>query len=384
MSGLVFDATLEERHEELRREVLRKHMEAVLDPRAMELGTIGGHTNKLAELEWGGKEPHRPEDLMGRAGNYFVDAIADRVVNQSYTAVLAPTHYLTGPDDAWLEIDRVLTRRLRNQLDAAQHFETLIYYPLGISNTVLHDQAKRQALVSALQSLPIDAVWLRVHPFGVNAGPHSIRNYIESCRDLHRLKRPIVGEKTGTIGLALLAFSAVGGIESGVTMGERFDASSWLRPRNNSVGFLRPPRVYIPRLGVFLERKQAEAFLASPQMKGAFACHNPSCCKKGARDMLADPRHHFLITRMGEVRRLGNQPETIRPNLYMDEFLRPATDLVLRAARSAPNEMASIFERLQRKLESRRVMLGQMASLPPGTTFPMLPERRRIGMLRGA
>lgn len=384
MSGLVFDASLDKRHEELRREVLRNHIEAILDTRAMELGTIGGHTDKLAHLEWAGDNHHKPVDLTGVEGKYFVDAIVDHVVSRSYTAVLAPSHYLTGPNDPWLEIDRELTRRLRHQLDAAKQYETLIYYPLGIPSTILHDRAKRQALIDALQSLPIDAVWLRVHPFGADAGPHAVRNYIESCRELHRLKRPIVAEKTGTIGLALLTFGAVGGIESGVTIGERFNTATWLRPRSNKPGFLRPPRVYIQKLGMFLDRKQAEAFFANPQMKSTFACHNQSCCRKGARDMFADPRRHFLITRMNEVTKLSNQPATIRPNLYMDDFLRPATDLALRAARAAPDDVAPTFARRQRRLESWRIMLGQMASLPPGTTLSMLPERHRIEMRRGA
>jgi len=54
-------------------------------------------------------------------------------------------------------------------------------------------------------------------PFGNNSGHVSLFRYIQSCRELVSLDLPIVAERTGTIGLALVAFGAVSGLESGVT-----------------------------------------------------------------------------------------------------------------------------------------------------------------------
>ena len=49
-----------------------------------------------------------------------------------------------------------------------------------------------------------------------------------------------VAERVGTVGLALMAFGAVGGVESGVTLGERFNVRD-LRKRDES-----PAREVLP------------------------------------------------------------------------------------------------------------------------------------------
>lgn len=384
MSGLVFDARYDRRHEELRKEVRRRNMEAVLDPRSMELATIGGYTEKLAELAWGGSRPHQPIDFQGAQGKTIVDAICDHVVARSYSAVLAPTHYLAhGAADPWFNVDIESTRRLRSRLDAAGCQNTVIYFPLAIPSGIFNDDEQRRLLINGLQGLPFDALWLRIHPFSATSGPLAVRRYIESCRDLHQLRRPVVAERTGTPGLALLGFCAVGGIECGVTVGERFNVSALLKPRSGH-GFMPQSRVYIPSIRVFLDRKQAEQFLESPAMKSAFACHDTTCCKKGARDMLRDPRRHFLITRMKEVQTLSEQPEPIRPTLYMDDFLRSATDKALRAATNAPKDLRPIFERTRHRLDRWRITLGPMSQLPAGTALPAIPRGERIFVSRSA
>lgn len=378
VTGVVFDPCLDIRHQELREEVARMHIDVVLDPRTMELATIGGYNPKLAKLPWAGSKPHSIEDLRGNSGTRFVDALANHVANQAYTAILAPTHYIIGSSDPWFAIDQELTWMLRDRLDRLQRHDTLIYYPLGIPSAVFHNDVMRNEIIEQLKNLPIDALWLRIHPFGSDAGSTSVRHYIESARDLNRLRRPIVAEHTGTVGLSLLAFGGVGGIEGGITVGERFNVNGWFRPRDNGSGFLPQSRVYLPQLGIFLTQKEADAFLTSAQMKAAFACHDSNCCRKGARDMLGNPRRHFLIQRMTEVKNLSHQPPALRPTLYMDGFLRPATDLALRAMRGAPSELQPKFRLLQKRLESRRLVLSKMTSLPPGTVVPMIPERRRI------
>lgn len=138
-----------------------------------------------------------------------------------HSAVLAPTHYLDSPTDPWLPIDAELTRRLRRELDGRGLGGVLIYYPLVVRALLLREATHRAQLIARLAALPIDALWLRVHPFGTTtSGPLALRRYLEVCRALYVLGIPLVAEHSGTVGVALIAFGAVGGIESGITMTE--------------------------------------------------------------------------------------------------------------------------------------------------------------------
>ena len=373
LSGIVFDPCLEGRQAELLTEVRRHHIEAVLDPRTIELATPGGVAQgRVTELPWAGQQqPHTTELLSGAAGEQLVEVLADYVVKHKFSAVLAPTHYLRSATDPWLEVDTRLVRRLRRVLDAAGLGEVPIYYPLALPTTVLHDTRQRTALAAALGGLPIDALWLRVHPFGSASGPLALRRYIEGCRALHALGLPLVAERTGTVGLALLAFGAVGGIEGGITFGERYDVGGLLRPPANGTPFSPPPRVYLPQLGAFVTRGQAGELFEHRQMKTTFGCRDAGCCRRGVLDMTADPRRHFIIRRTSEVNFYSRPPEPVRAGLYLEEFLRPATDLALRAARVQP-----ALEATRRRLEAWRHTLGAMHQAGPPQTFAVVPEGR--------
>jgi hypothetical protein len=109
-------------------------------------------------------------------------------------------------------------------------------------------------------------------------------------------------------------------------------------------------------------------------MKALLACKDEECCRRGVDDMLADPRRHFVIQRAAEVSRLSRAPSTLRPQLYMDDFLRGATDLALQAAKVDPSLASS-----QRRLESWRIALGGL--LRDGISVPAdvaVPSGRRI------
>lgn len=380
MSGVVFDPRLGDRQRELLTEVRRQNFEAVLDPLSLELSAPGIFDERLSTLPWASPDPHRPSDLKGRTGEAFVDALANFVAKHGFKSVLAPAHYLADSSDAWFEIDRYLTRSLRQRLDAAGLHSVPIYYPLSVSGSAMRGGADRQALIMALQSVPIDAIWLRVHPFGAgNSGPVALRGYIEACRDLQRLNVPLIAERTGSLGMALLAFGAASGLEEGVTLGGDFEVTRLLRPRKAGKGFLQPPRVYIPALGAFLTQKQARNFFDVRQMKAAFGCRDERCCRRGSSDMLNDPRRHYLITRMKEVSRLSRVPGSHRAAQYLDDFLRPATDLALLAVRVEP-----ALKPVQKRLESWRLVLSAFARSQPPKTFPAVPEGRRIEHRRGA
>lgn len=249
---------------------------------------------------------------------------------------------------------------------------------MAIRGKGLRGAEVRERLRYQLGSLPIDALWLRVHPFGTSqSGPVALRGYIEVCRDLHGLRVPLVAERTGTVGLALLAFGAVGGIEGGITVREGFDVTPLLRPPAGE-GFSPTPRVYLPSLGAFLTRKRAQRLFENRRMRSEFGCQNPRCCRR-ATDMLRDPRRHFAVQRMSEVTKLSRVPAQLRAGIYLDDFLRPATDLALQAAAIEPS-----LEPTRRRLESWRITLGAMHRERPTTTFSQLPEGKRLRHLRGA
>src|SRR5205823_1235341 len=137
-----------------------------------------------------------------------------------------------------------------------------------------------------------------------------------------------VGLSTGAVGLLLMALGALGGIESGITDGETFDASQHLRrPRVQRDG--KPmgatARIYLTTLQTSLTTTEATAFFGTRGMTGQHICQNPNhCCRRGLRDMLANRVEHFARSRQGEVARLSEFPRHRRPQLYLDETLRPA------------------------------------------------------------
>jgi hypothetical protein len=202
----------------------------------------------------------------------------------------------------------------------------------------------------------------------------ALRGYIEACWDLHSLRIPLVAERVGGVGLALMAFGAVGGIESGLTLGERFNFHDIRKkPKDGQDGFLPPPRVYIAELGAFLTAKQAKEFFEIRGMKSKFGCKDTDCCSRGVDDMVRDPRPHFLRRRSREVGGMAKRPEEFRAPSYLDEFLRPATDLALTASRAYP-----LFENTRVRLERRRTTLAAIHREHPSESFAIPPRGQRL------
>jgi hypothetical protein len=365
-SGLVFDAEAE--HQEDLRSAAAGRTETVLDTRAFELSTVRGAVDpRLKQLAWAGDQlPHTPDLLRGPWGRHLVEAIADEVAARGYSAVLSPAHFLRHADEAWLDVDIALARDLRIALDHRELPDVTIYFPLALHSSVFANVSARARILIRLASAPIDALWLRVHPFSAaTAGPTALRRYIEAARDFQRLGLPIVGEHTGTVGVALLAFGAVGGIESGVTFGERFDVSALAKlPKPDEKGFSPPPRVYLAPLGAFVSRDRATALFNKAGMRRLLGCRDTSCCTRGPADTDRDPRRHFLLQRQGEIAAISQRPEPVRPGVYLEEFLRPATDLALRASKVDPT-----LDGTRARLEGWRLTLGAMNK--PGSSAPV-------------
>lgn len=363
-TGLVADPCLTDRQRDMLSEARHRGVETVLDPRTVDLSTVGGFTRSgVAELPWAGAEPHTAAGLRGASGALLVRQIVTAVEVGGHSAVLAPSHYVDGPQDPWVDVDSALTRALRRELDGRGLTRVPIYYPLVVRATVLRDASRRDELVGKLAGLPIDALWLRVHPFGTRtSGPLALRRYLEMCRALHPLGLPLVAEHSGTVGVALLAFGAVGGIESGVTLSEGVNLDGYLKPPDpKAKPFARAPRVYLHEIGAFLEPKQAEVFFAARGMKSAHGCRDSDCCPRGWRDMQLDPRRHFVGQRSREVASLSVVPDSLRAGYYLENFLRPASDRALRAAEVEPS-----LDVARKRLESWRGTLGSDLASHPG------------------
>jgi len=379
LKGVVFDSRLDSLQSDLRAEVQARGIESIVDLRAMELATIGGFGTSQ-QLPWCLGRPDTTSDFTSDRLVTFVASVSEWILERKFSAVLAPTHFLAkGESDPWLQIDLTLTHRLRDALDAAGAQDTLIYYPLAIRPEDFFHVVERDKLRAALSSAPIDALWPRIHRFGANSGAQALRRFIRTCGELHQSGRPIVPESCGIAGLALLGFGAAGAITTGITTGDQFDFARLKRRREDGGGGFAAPRIYISELQSFLSRKRAGPFFERRLAQSYYACKNDSCCKRGVHDMLADPRRHYLKTRLDEIARLSALPESLRPDGYLDQFLRPATDLMVKAANAEPS-----LHKARSRLDSWRTTLSAILAEERPVTFSSAPNGRRILLRRGA
>lgn len=380
LHGVIFDPLNEDRHSELRDLVLERRRDAILDPRTQELGTLGGYKPKMSSLVWATNRPHKPEDFGETGARRIADAIAKHVVENGYSAVLAPTHYIESANSPWLDIDARTTRYLRTYLDRNGAESVPIFYSLAASYKTFRTAEERSVLLDKVRSVPVEQIWLKVALSG-KVTHSSVRNFVNGAADFHSLGVPLVGDMMGGLrGLSALAFGAIGGIAHGLTQKENFNASSWVsQAQQDGGGFSLPPRVYIPSLDLHLKREEARAFFAARNAKSRFGCHDPNCCAKGPRDTLNYPAHHFLIQRSNEVQNLSAVPEQLRANRFLEETLRPATDSALFAEKLDIKGAPELIKRLEAKrktLELLRIGLGGFVKEGHFTSFSEIPQRR--------
>ena len=378
LDGVVISAAARDRHKELREIATGRGIETILDCHVMELSTPAGQLRKsLTNLPWGAVA-----QLAARrqTASLVIDAtqeMASMIREHSFSAVLSPTHFLETPDEEWGSLDSDFTWQLRKALDTLGLASVPIYYGLAIPTSLLHRGGDLARVIARLHELPIDALWLRVHPFGSNSSGSSLGRYVAACQDLHALGIPIIGGHAGAAGVALTAFGAIGGVESGVTSGEQFNYRRLQKPARGGKGFAPAPRVYVHQLGAFVTRRQAEQLFSVRSMKSRLGCSDTSCCRRGVVDTIANPRRHFILQRGEELARLAQVPALMRAPVYMDEFLRPATDLAGRAV-SAVGTLRATHQRL----ESWRYALGKLAAESQVRTYALAPGGGRISLKR--
>jgi len=375
-SGVIVDPAAQSRTTDLRGVAVENGVEVILDPKSVELSTVGGMASStVAKLRWAHPEPHTPSSLADRNGEILGAAVAESAIGHEVTGV-APTHFLDA-DPRWLDVDLALTTNLRRSLDENGAGSTVIYYPLVASLRTLNDAKTRARILSALADLiasrKIDGVFLRIHAFGTTkARPRSLRRYLNTARQLHDLGVPLVGERTGGVGVALAAFGAVGGIESSITYGEVYDARRLNKPPTGG-GFVPAPRVYLKDAMALVSKQQASTIL-NRRGFARLGCQQ-ACCGRNRHAVLDDPRRHFLVTRSNELTQLSTTPAPERAEHYVTTALTPARNNAAQLARFLPDlvkhrdRLDDWYLALQRTLED---------DAKTGHTTALVPTGRRL------
>ncbi len=378
-TGVVVEAHRLARHREMLDLVEKTNLECVLDPCTQAAATPGGYSETLGALPWGGGRRHELRDFETSRLLGLVTSIAKFAVEHRCSETIAPTHYLSGADDPWLEIDVKAARGLRAQLDRSGGKKIGLIYLLTIPYVVLRDGTAISEIVKQIADVPMDALWIRVDGFGDHSTGAAVRHFLDASRELHKLRVPIVADHVGgMVGLALIAMSAVGGLCHGVTLRERFNAAGW-KKASNYPGFSMPHRVYLPALDLYLKSQDAKRlFEGSMGLRNHFGCSDPKCCPRGITDMIQKPGAHFLNQRMRQLAVLGSVTNSIRPQEFLQRYIRPTADAVVRFGQSkslndAERERA---ERQRKRLDLLRIGLEDLIASTRSASTSVVPETR--------
>lgn len=379
-TGVVFEAKRVGQQKELLSLVLERGLDAVLDPQTQAMATIGGYAKSMDNLPWSKKRPHQLADIATAfQQRQMAESIAEFAVRHGFTQVLAPTHLISGPDDPWLAIDIALANTLRAVLTRQGSGHVQLHYSLALSYEAFRTASKRLAVLEQLRRAMVDGLWLNVSGCGSDSSSTAITRYGDAAADFHSLGMPIVADHVGGLmGLSLLAFGTVGGLAHGVTLGERFNVGNWHRLPTGKA-FSPQMRVYLPMLDLMLPRGDAERFFEAGggRARSAFGCRDTNCCHRGIDDMTQAPARHFLYQRTQQVAGLGQIPESIRPTEFLEDYLRPASDAALVAAKlPLPEDLAQKAAKQANRLNDLRTTLGPYAKKRRDLSFARHPITR--------
>jgi hypothetical protein len=92
----------------------------------------------------------------------------------------------------------------------------------------------------------------------------------------------------------------------------------------------------------------------------------------------SNSRRHFAYTRMNEVARLSRVTPSLRPDDYLDQILRPATDHIGRVLMNdkLSDSIAATLKNKRRRLDGWRDTLGELSRESVESFSP--PIERRI------
>jgi hypothetical protein len=379
--GVVIDACRTDFDKELREAASKRRLDVVLDPRTQESALPGGFSERLGKLPWGVGRTHVRSDFVGGSGKRRAEAIARFAITHGFTKVLAPSHFVRDRADEWLAIDSEMALRLREELDALGRKDVPVAYSLAIPYSVLRDSDEFGAIIERLKKSVEDELWLKVEGFGASASPTGVRNYVEAVRALHHLEMPVIADHVGGLaGLAILAFGGVGGLSHGITLREAFNATHWLKPKGDGKNFAPHHRVYLPDLDMHVSVEQAKKLLERSPLRAKLVCQDPGCCVRGATDMIEQPGLHFLTQRVRQFARLSDVPEQMRPSVFLEEFVRRASDrtMVVSNLKIEDERFAERVKKQRQRLDTLRAALGAFAERKPPESFGPRPQTRVV------
>jgi hypothetical protein len=138
-------------------------------------------------------------------------------------------------------------------------------------------------------------------------------------------------------------------------------------------------RVYVPQLDLLLKPADAQVLLErSSRTRALFGCSDTRCCPRGIQDMLQRPAHHFLFQRVKEVSELSRVPAHVRPQIFLEQNVRPASDRAVIASNIQWEEevMAKKMREHRKRLDALRTVLAHEAEKTPPRSFANLPKTR--------
>jgi hypothetical protein len=356
----VFDAASFARQGELVSALKTAGRELSLDTNVAELSSVGRYQGAAKTAPWANPNGViKPRDIMGREGLVLAQ-IAQFAVTNGLHRIQAPAHFLEGGvRDPWFRVDLDATARLRRLLDMEGGRDIAIDYPLMLTYAALNDPAERAAIISSLAGLPIKSLWLRISGFGADATPTGIRKYISALRDFRSLDMPVVSDGAGGMaGMAITAFGAASGLAHGVAEKERFDATSWNKPRREGSSGGGGYTVLFPGIDRLLKKEEAQTLIAAPHARRLLSCQDRACCPGGFEDTLKDPKAHYLRQRKLQCDALSEVQDPLKPQHFLEKTLAGAH----RTARSA-SKIRTNDERLMTTLSKNVLRLERMGDV---------------------
>lgn len=333
---LVLDASAFARQGDLVTALKGAGRELSLDTNVAELSCVGRFQGAPKTAPWANPERVITErDILGNEA-HILSEIARFAVANGLDRVQAPAHFLErGVKDPWFRVDLEACMRLRRMLDMEGGKDIAIDYPLMVTAAALNDPTERAAIIPALAHLPIQSLWLRISRFGADATPAGASKYITAVREFRALDVPIVADGAGgMVGLAITAFGAASGLAHGVAEKERFDATTWNKPRpdkksNGGGGYT----ILLPGIDRLLKKEEAQALIGAPHARRLLSCQDRGCCPAGFEDTLKDPKGHYLRQRKFQCDALSAVQDPLKSKHFMEKTLAGAAKTARQVAK---------------------------------------------------
>jgi len=390
--GFIFDACYVDAQIDLINDLRGEGRELILDTNIAEQSVLGRFSGTVGDAPWARKEsPLESGDFKPGTNRSIVEPIARFAISKSFHTILSPTHYLGGDQLYWFEIDRLSCEALRVALDREGGEAIGIKYALILDNAQIKAAELVRKIVAGLQGLPIDALWLRVAGFGVDATGAGVDKMARAVLEFHELGIPVVMDRVGGLtALALASFGVASGYTNGLKGKDKFQTSGWLKPRTSGGGG-NDRAVFIAGLDRRMKVAKMKAlFAASATARSVYGCRETSCCSS-IDAMLREPEAHHLGEQERSVSDLSQVPEARRPDYFLDNYvdgmrskadrsrrLKKAPDDFLKTAEIA----ATRLNRMKDALEQTSKRIGQIpfaveAILPSGVATQTPINRTR-------